>query len=84
MFPKHTGLIHVSGVVDRKHSAAKMRDPQRVLVDAKDMIDNKGQVKKMLAGGYKGYISFEPFSAEVHKSKQIARDVARSMDYLEG
>ena len=84
MFPKRTGLIHVSGVVDRKHSAATMRDPQRVLVDAQDMIDNKGQVKKMLADGYKGYISFEPFSAEVHKSKQIARDVARSMDYLEG
>ena len=84
MFPKRTRLIHVSGVVDRKHTAATMRDPQRVLVDAQDMIDNKGQVKKMLAGGYKGYISFEPFSAEVHKSKQIARDVARSMDYLEG
>jgi len=83
MFPKRTGLIHVSGVVDRKHTAATMRDPQRVLVDAQDMIDNKGQVKKMLADGYKGYISFEPFSAEVHRSKQIARDVARSMDYLE-
>ena len=83
MFPKRTGLIHVSGVVDRKHTAATMRDPQRVLVDDHDMIDNKGQVKKMLADGYKGYISFEPFSAEVHKSKQIARDVARSMDYLE-
>jgi 2-keto-myo-inositol isomerase len=83
VFPKRTGLIHVSGVVDRKYTAATMRDPQRVLVDAQDMIDNKGQVKKMLAEGYKGYISFEPFSAEVHKSKQIARDVARSMDYLE-
>ena len=83
MFAKRTGLIHVSGVVDRKHTAATMRDPQRVLVDAQDMINNKGQVEKMLADGYKGYISFEPFSAQVHKSKQIARDVARSMDYLE-
>jgi len=84
MFSKRTALIHVSGVVDTKYTAATMRDPQRVLVDAHDIIDNKGQVKKMLAGGYKGYISFEPFSADVHKSKQIARDVSRSMDYLEG
>ncbi len=84
MFPKRTGLIHVSGVVDRKHTATTMRDPQRVLVDGKDMIDNKGQVQKLISGGYKGYVSFEPFSAEVHKSKQIARDLARSMDYLEG
>jgi 2-keto-myo-inositol isomerase len=84
IFPLHTGLIHVSGVVDRNHTAATMRDPQRVLVDGHDMIDNKGQVKALIAGGYKGYVSFEPFSAEVHKSKQIARELARSMDYLEG
>jgi 2-keto-myo-inositol isomerase len=84
MFPKRTGLIHVSGVVDRKHTVATMRDAQRVLVDAKDMIDNRGQVKQLIAGGYKGYVSFEPFNAAVHNSKQIARDLARSMDWLEG
>jgi 2-keto-myo-inositol isomerase len=84
VFADRTGLIHVSGVVDKKHTAATMRDPQRVLVDAHDMIDNKGQVRRLVDAGYKGYVSFEPFSADVHKSKQIARDVARSMDWLEG
>jgi 2-keto-myo-inositol isomerase len=84
VFGARTGLIHVSGVVDKKHAAATMRDPQRVLVDAHDMIDNKGQVQKLFASGYKGYVSFEPFAPGVHKSKQIARDLARSMDYLEG
>ncbi len=84
VFGARTGLIHVSGVVDRKHTAATMRDPERVLVDANDMIDNKGQVKQLFADGYKGYVSFEPFNSGVHKSKQIARDLARSMDYLEG
>lgn len=84
IFADRTGLIHVSGVVDPKHTAATMRDPQRVLVDGHDMIDNKGQVKKLMAAGYAGYVSFEPFSSVVHKSKQIAREVARSMDYLEG
>ncbi len=83
MFGDRTALIHVSGVTDQKHTAATMRDPQRVLVDGHDMIDNRGQVQKLMASGYKGYVSFEPFSAQVHKSKQIARDVARSMDYLE-
>jgi 2-keto-myo-inositol isomerase len=83
MFPKRTGLIHVSGVVDKKHTVASMRDAQRVLVDAHDMIDNRGQVKKLVDGGYKGYVSFEPFAPLVHTSKQIARDLARSMDYLE-
>lgn len=82
-FGAHTGLIHVSGVTDKKHTAKTMRDPQRVLVDAHDMIDNRGQVRALMAQGYKGYVSFEPFSADVHKSKQIARELARSMDYLE-
>jgi len=82
-FPTYTGLIHVSGVVDQKFNAATMRDPQRVLVDKQDMLDNKGQVKKLFDGGYNGYVSFEPFASVVHKSKQIARDIARSMDFLE-
>jgi 2-keto-myo-inositol isomerase len=84
VFPQRTGLIHVSGVVDKSHTAATMRDAQRVMVDAHDMIDNRGQVRRLIEGGYKGYVSFEPFNADVHKSRQIARDVARSMDYLEG
>jgi 2-keto-myo-inositol isomerase len=84
MFASRTGLIHVSGVVDKKYKASTMRDPQRVLVDGADMIDNRGQVQKLFAAGYKGYVSFEPFAAGVHKSKMIAREVARSMDYLEG
>ncbi len=83
VFGARTGLIHVSGVTDKKHTVATMRDAQRVLVDAHDMIDNRGQVQRLLADGYKGYVSFEQFSAIVHKSNMIAREVARSMDYLE-
>jgi 2-keto-myo-inositol isomerase len=84
IFPERTGLIHVSGVTDRSYTIATMRDAQRELVDAQDMIDNRGQVKAMIAGGYKGYVSFEPFAPAVHRSKHIARDLARSMDWLEG
>jgi 2-keto-myo-inositol isomerase len=84
VFGERTGLIHVSGVVDRTKTTSTMRDKERVLVDAHDMIDNKGQVKRLMAAGYKGYVSFEPFNAAVHNSKQIGRDLARSMDYFEG
>jgi 2-keto-myo-inositol isomerase len=83
IFAARTGLIHVSGVSDPAQRRETMRDPHRVLVDGQDRIDNRGQVARMLADGYTGYISFEPFAAEVHKSRQIARDLARSMDYLE-
>ncbi len=82
-FADRTGLIHVSGVVDRTYRADTMRDAQRVLVDTQDMIDNRGQVQKLISVGFKGYVSFEPFAPNVHKSNQIARELARSMDYLE-
>jgi 2-keto-myo-inositol isomerase len=84
VFAERTGLIHVSGVTDRKYTIDTMRDAQRELVDASDMIDTRGQVKELMASGYKGLVSFEPFAPTVHKDKAIARSLARSMDYLEG
>jgi 2-keto-myo-inositol isomerase len=83
MFADRTGLIHISGVTDRKQSAATMRDPHRTHVTADDMIDNAGQVQKLISDGYTGYVSFEPFAPDVHKDKAIARSLARSMDLLD-
>jgi 2-keto-myo-inositol isomerase len=82
MFPGRTGLVHISGVTDRTQTAATMRGPHRVLVDARDMIDNKGQMKKLEDGGYSDHFSFEPFAAEVHQDFNIARSLAASRDYL--
>ncbi len=84
LFGTGTGLIHVSGINDTSQSRSTMRDKHRVLVNADDLIDNRGQVKALVASGYVGYVSFEPFAAEVHKDKAIARSLARSMDWLEG
>lgn len=83
VFPERTALVHVSGVSDRNYTVDTMRDAQRALVDAEDMVDNRGQVRKLMAGGYKGFVSFEPFAKAVHSDKAIARSLARSMDYLE-
>lgn len=82
-FAGRTGLIHVSGVSDPKHTAATMRDAQRALVDAGDSTGTRSQVRRLMKDGYKGYVSFEPFAKEVHGDKAIARSLARSMDYLE-
>ena len=82
LFPARTGLIHASGVTDRRQSAATMRDPHRVLVDAADLIDNADQIKRLLAGGYNGAISLEPFATSVHDDPQIAQSLKASLDYL--
>lgn len=82
-FPKETGLVHASGVSDATLTAGHMRDPHRVLVDASDRIDNIGQIRALLQGGYGGPLSFEPFAASVHQSGRIAWDLRSSIQFVE-
>jgi len=82
MFPKMTGLVHISGVVDPWATAATMRDPHRVLVDASDRIGAVDQLRALRAGGYEGPASFEPFAASVHGSVHIEADLRASLNYV--
>jgi len=77
-----TGLVHISGVVDPAVLVADMRDPHRVLVDGKDRLDNVGQVRALIAGGYEGPFSFEPFAAEVHALADPATALKASMAFI--
>lgn len=81
-FPGRTGLIHASGVVDPAIGLEAMRDPHRVLITPADRIDNIGQIRALIAGGYAGPISLEPFAAEVHASTDIAGDLASSLSHV--
>lgn len=82
IFPALTGLVHISGVSDPTVGAPDMRDPHRVLVDAEDRIDNLGQIRALLAAGYGGYFSFEPFAPSVHTQKDIEAALRASMDFI--
>ena len=77
-----TGLVHISGVIDPAATAASMRDPHRVLVDASDRIGNLEQLRALRAGGYDGPASFEPFAASVHASADVEADLRASLDYV--
>ena len=59
-----------------------MRDPHRVLVDAQDLLDNVGQVRALMAGGYDGPISFEPFSSDVHDLADSEGAIRASMEFM--
>ncbi|WP_138471755.1 TIM barrel protein [Poseidonocella sp. HB161398] len=63
-FPEWTGLVHISGVVDPGVAVEDMLDAHRILVDANDRLENIPQVKALLAAGYAGPFSFEPFSED--------------------
>lgn len=81
-FPERTGIVHISGVVDPGVAVADMLDPHRVLVDAADRLDNAGQIRAMLAGGFDGPFSFEPFAPEVHALADPGAALGASLDYL--
>lgn len=80
--PGLTGLVHISGVVDPTLAVRDMRDSHRVLVDARDRIDNVGQIRALAAGGYAGPLSFEPFAEEVRMLPDPARALSASIDFI--
>jgi 2-keto-myo-inositol isomerase len=82
IFPKLTGLVHISGVVDQSLAIEAMRDAHRVLVAPEDRLGNIAQVRALIAGGYSGFLSFEPFAAEVQDLAEPAEAIRRSMDLV--
>ena len=82
-FPKWTGLVHISGVSDRKVAVADMLDPHRVLIDEMDRLENLGQIRALLAAGYMGSFSFEPFASEVHALPDPMTAAKESMDFVQ-
>jgi len=82
LFPEHTGIVHISGVVDQTISLSEMRDPHRVLVTTGDRLGNIDQIAALQAAGWNGPISVEAFSPEVHDLKNPAAELARSFTYI--
>jgi 2-keto-myo-inositol isomerase len=82
LFPRMTGLVHISGVVDATATVGTMRDPHRVLVGEDDRIANGEQLRASRAGGYEGPASFEPFAASVHASPDLEADLRESIAFV--
>ena len=82
LFPERTGLVHISGVEDRSLPHDAIRDAHRVLVGPGDLMDNVGQSGALLAGGYRGPFSFEPFAESVQTLRDQAGALAASMTFV--
>lgn len=81
-FPDWTGLVHISGVTDPALAVDAMLDDHRVLVDAADRLGNVEQIRTLLAAGYQGPFSFEPFAAEVQALADPESALKASMAYI--
>ena len=81
-YPAHTGIVHISGVVDSSLGVHEMQDAHRVLVDESDRLDNIGQIKKLVDEGYAGPFSFEAFSPQVHAFTDPRAELFGSINHI--
>ncbi|MFO1165254.1 MAG: TIM barrel protein [Paracoccus sp. (in: a-proteobacteria)] len=81
-YPNRTGLVHISGVTDSAVAVDDMLDAHRVLVDGADRLENIEQIRALLAGGYAGPFSFEPFAQQVHDLDDPEAALRESMDHI--
>jgi 2-keto-myo-inositol isomerase len=83
VLPDWIGLVHLSGVDDPNLPLSAMRDSHRGLVGPDDRLGNIGQICALLAGGYDGPFSFEPFAASVHASHDITGALESSIHWID-
>jgi len=81
-FPEMTGMVHISGIEDGSLATSGMRDEHRVLVGPADRLGNVAQLRTLLAAGYSGYASFEPFASGIVTAADIEPRLSTSMAYL--
>lgn len=81
-FPDHTGIVHISGVVDQTVTLGQMTDAHRILVDRADRLGNIDQIAALQASGWNGPVSFEAFAPEVHASPTPQADLAASIQFI--
>lgn len=82
LFAELTGLVHISGVDDPTVHVDDMLDAHRVMVGGSDRIDNIGQIRALVAAGYRGPFSFEPFAAEAHAHEDPAAMIGESIAHI--
>lgn len=82
LFPEHTGIVHLSAVVDPTKPIDQMEDEDRVLVDGDDRLHNVDQISALLDAGYDGVFSYECFSPLIHAISDPYSEIKRSFEFI--
>lgn len=77
------GLVHVSGVEDAL-PVAEFRDGHRIMPGPADVMKSGETIRVLAGSGYKGDISFEPFSGAVQALpvEALRREISEGMEWL--
>ncbi len=78
LFPEYIGLAHMSGIARTDLAPGELTEPDRVLVEDVDRVDNLAQLKILRGAGYSGYVSMEPFNTGVQQSAALVEELRES------
>jgi 2-keto-myo-inositol isomerase len=82
IFPAHTGIVHISGVVDPDLGVAEMGDVHRVLVDERDRLGNIDQIAALQSRGLRRPRVLRGLRAVRPRLGRPERDLRASMDFI--
>ena len=69
----HIGLVHISGIARNDLAPDALTEPDRGLIFIDDRVGNIAQLRLLLAAGYSGFVSVEPFSPHVQNDPDLPR-----------
>ena len=78
----HIRMVHISGVSGGTGDLTDAQDAERELLDASDRTGAVGQMRRLLAAGYRGPFSFECTAPAVRECDDLQAPIAASIDYL--
>ena len=78
----HIRMVHISGVSGGTGDLTDAQDAERQLLDASDRTGAMGQLRRLLAEGYRGPFSFECTAPAVRECNDLQAPIAASIDYM--
>jgi len=82
LVPERIGLAHMSGISRPDLGPAELTEPDRGLIFIDDRVDNIGQLRRLIAAGYSGFVSMEPFSPAVQQDPELLSRLRASLEYV--
>lgn len=78
LYPDRIGLAHMSGITRSDLPPGELTEPDRVLIEATDRVENLKQLRTLKDAGYEGFVSMEPFNTQVQQSTDLQRQLRAS------
>lgn len=83
LFPERIGLAHMSGITRSDLPPDELTEPDRVLIEDADRVENIKQLRTLRDAGYAGFVSMEPFNAGVQQSPHLEKNLRASFAKVE-